>query len=419
VDGIPRSNQKPGVIGRQPMLEPVDDEYPPGHGEGHNSGMAAVVVAGIALKEVMQRNDIKGTLKLWPGIAEELLGTKAHYVREGYFDDVDATLFAHVSNDLSVSWGKASGTGVISMEFTFRGSPGHGASPELGRSALDAVELMAVAMEYRREHLPVQQRTHHVVTQGGDQPNVIPEIARVWYYLREDSYDEIMSMRAYAEKAAQAAAEMTETELLSVKVLGTAWPQHMNKPLAETAAANMDRIGMPEWSADDQAYAKAVQESAGNEARGLRSEASGVSGPPSVTTGGGSDDIGDISWKMPTITIRYPANIPSAGPSHTWWHALAMATPIAHKGTTTCAKVYVATVLDLLMKPEVLAEAKKYFDAEQGGQYKSLLGPDDTPATHLNRERMARWKPELEKLYYDPSKYESYLQQLDIPYPGV
>ncbi|MEV0720388.1 amidohydrolase [Asanoa sp. NPDC050611] len=420
IDGIPRASQKPGVIGRNPLVEPMGFDHAPGHGEGHNSGMAAVVASAIVLKELMQRNNIKGTLKVWPGVAEELLGSKAFYVRDGYFDDVDVTLFAHVSSGLSVDWGAGSGNGLLSLEYTFKGSPGHGASPHLGRSALDAVQLMTAGMEYRREHLPIQQRTHFIIPYGGDQPNVIPEIAKVWYYLREDTADEIIALRQLAEKIARAAAQMSDTELVKIQVLGAASPQHMNRPVAEAAAANMALVGMPNWSADDHTYARAVQEAAGSTPRGLSTEVDGLSGPipNQYRQGGGSDDIGDISWKMPTITIRFPANIPGGGPSHTWWQALSMATPIAHKGTTTCAKVYATTVLDLLLTPTLVQDAKAYFQAEQAGKYKPLIGPDDKPAIHLNRERMELWRPRLEKVYYNPSRYKTYLDQLGIAYPG-
>jgi aminobenzoyl-glutamate utilization protein B len=418
IDCIPRANQKPGVIGRDPIVEPMDFEHAPGHGEGHNSGMAAVIAGAIVLKDLMQRHNIDGTLKLWPGAAEELVGTKAYYVREGYFDDVDVTLFAHVSSDFSVSWGLEDANGLISIEYTFQGSPGHGASPWLGRSALDAVQLMNAAMEYRREHLRIQQRTHFVIPEGGDQPNVIPEIARTWYYLREDTYEELVQRREFAETVARAAAQMSETELVKMQVLGSAWPRHFNKPVAEVAAANMELVGMPDWSEDDQRYAKAVQEAAESDPTGLETEVEGLNGPPEIRVGGGSDDIGDISWNMPTITIRYPANIPDGGPSHTWWSALAMATPIAHKGTTACAKVYATTVLDLLLRPELVREAWAYFDEEQAGQYTPLIGPDDKPAIHLNRERMAKWRPRLEPFYYDPSRYDTYLEQLGIDYPS-
>lgn len=141
VDGIPRASQMPGVAYRQPMIEGA-----PGHGEGHNSGQAVNIVAALAVKEIMEREGLPGTIVLWPGIAEELLGTKAWYARDGLFKEVDAVLFTHVSNNLSVSWGNARGTGLVSVEYMFDGVAAHGAGdPWQGRSALDAVELMNVA----------------------------------------------------------------------------------------------------------------------------------------------------------------------------------------------------------------------------------------------------------------------------------
>ncbi len=417
IDGIPRTNQTPGMVGR----EPVVDLQAPGHGEGHNTGMAGVIAGALAAKDLMESNGIAGTLKVWPGVAEELLATKAYYVRAGFFDDVDVTLFSHVSGGLSTSWGPASGNGLVSVEYSFRGTPGHGGSPHQGRSALDAVQLMNAGMEYRREHLRINQRTHFVIPDGGDQPNVIPEFARVWYFLREETYDHIVELRDVADKAARAAAEMSDTELEGIKVLGSAHPQHMNRPVAEAAAANMELVGMPEWSDDDQAYAKAVQEAYGSEPTGLAEEVSGVSGPipKEYHSGGGSDDIGDISWNTPTITIRFPSNIPDAGPNHSWWAALASATPIAHKGATTCAKVYATTILDLLLRPELVSNAWDYFEKEQGSAYTPLIGPDDEPAIHLNRERQAMWRSRLEEFYYDPDQYDTYLEQLGVDYPST
>ena len=181
VDGIPRASQMPGVAYRQPMIEGA-----PGHGEGHNSGQAVNIVAALAVKEIMEREGLPGTIVLWPGIAEELLGTKAWYARDGLFQGVDAVLFTHVSNKLSVSWGSARGTGLVSVEYMFDGVAAHGAGdPWQGRSALDAVELMNVGWNFRREHLRPLQRSHYVISSGGDQPNVVPPYASVWYFIRE------------------------------------------------------------------------------------------------------------------------------------------------------------------------------------------------------------------------------------------
>jgi len=191
IDGIPQASQKPGVAFRDPIIEGA-----PGHGEGHNTGMPLNVVAALAVKRIMERDKLPGTLMLWPGVAEEQLASKAWYVRDGVFKDVDVTLFAHVSDNLRVSWGDVSpGTGLVSVEYTFEGETAHSAgAPWRGRSALDAVELMNTGWNYRREHLRLSQRSHYVVTDGGDQPNVVPRRASVWYFFRETDQPHIQEM---------------------------------------------------------------------------------------------------------------------------------------------------------------------------------------------------------------------------------
>jgi aminobenzoyl-glutamate utilization protein B len=420
IDGIPQASQKPGVAYRDPLVVGA-----PGHGEGHNSGQALIVTAALAVKKIMERENIGGTLKLWPGVAEEQLGAKAHLVRAGLFDDVDAVLYCHVGTGLGTSWGQGFGSGLVSVEFLFEGEAAHGAgSPWDGRSALDAVELMNVGWNYRREHLPPQQRSHYVITDGGDQPNVVPPTASVWYFFREVTYERIKNLWDVGEQIAAGAALMTDTEVRS-RVLGAAYPMHSNKPLAEAMHANITQVGMPEWSQDDQRMARAVQEMLGVEPSGLSTEVNtnlrgGPALPPNQLRGGPSDDIGDIMWTVPTVTLSFPANIPG-GPGHNWNKAIAMATPIAHKGVTAGAKAYATTVLDLLLTPSVLENAWDYFDTVQtvDHKYVSLLRPEDEPAIWLNRDIMDEFRPLLEPYYYDPSKYDTYLEQLGIEYPTV
>ena len=201
----------------------------PGHGEGHNSGVPLNIVAALAVKEIMEREKLPGTLLLWPGVAEELVAAKAWFVRDGLFKDVDITLFTHVGNNLDVSWGDGGGNGLVSIEYTFEGETAHSAgAPWRGRSALDAVELMNAGWNYRREHLRLTQRSHYVITNGGDQPNVVPRNASVWYYFRETDYPHIKELWDIGNKMAEGAALMTNTKWTS-RILGTAWPQHMNK----------------------------------------------------------------------------------------------------------------------------------------------------------------------------------------------
>ncbi len=419
IDGIPQASQKPGVAYRDPIVDGA-----PGHGEGHNSGVPVNIVAAIAVKRIMQRDTLPGTLVLWPGVAEELLATKAYYVRAGVFKDVDVVLYNHVGTNLTTNWGDSGGNGLVSVEYTFQGESAHsGQAPWRGRSAMDAVELMNVGWNFRREHLRIQQRSHYVVTNGGDQPNVVPRNASVWYYLRETSYPDIKRMWETADKIAQGAALMTDTSVSS-RMLGSAWPIHTNKVLAETVYANIKTVGLPKWTDADIALAKGVQRELNVPEIGLSTEIPQLRGreaiPDDEKRGGGSDDIGDISWNVPTVSLNFPANF-QAGPGHNWANAIAMATPIAHKGVVAGAKVQAMTMLDVLTRPEIVSQAWDYFRNVQtkDAKYTPLIRPQDTPAIWLNEETMAKYRPELRKYYYDPTKYKTYLDQLGIKYPTL
>ena len=255
IDGIPQGSQKPGVGYHDAIIEGA-----PGHGEGHNAGTPLNITAALATKRIMEREHLSGTLVLWPGIAEELLGGKAFFVRAGAFKDVDAVLFAHVSDYFGVSWGvPRNSTGLISVQYEFHGEPAHaGSAPWRGKSALDAVELMDIGWNFRREHLRVSQRSHNVIPNGGFQPNVVPETATTWYYLRETDYPHIKDLWAIGDNMAKGATLMTDTTVTS-RVLGSAWPSHMNKTVAETMYANIKTVGLPKWSADDERLARALQ----------------------------------------------------------------------------------------------------------------------------------------------------------------
>ncbi|HEY5691165.1 MAG TPA: peptidase dimerization domain-containing protein, partial [Cyclobacteriaceae bacterium] len=395
-------------------------EGAPGHGEGHNSGTPLNVAAALAVKEIMEREKLPGTLMVWPGIAEELVGTKAYYTRDGYFDNVDICLFTHVGSNLGVTYGPASGTGLISVEYTFEGESAHSAgAPWRGRSAADAVELMNIGWQYQREHLEPHQRSHSIITNGGDQPNVVPSKASIWYYFREMTYPNIMELYENGNRISEGAAMMTKTTVTR-RTLGSAWPRHFNKPVAEAMNENIKVVGLPTWSAEDQALAQAVQKEvkSRNDTTGLEYKLDEFKPPAKEPRSGGSDDIGDISWKVPTVTMRFPSNIPGL-PGHHWANAIAMATPIAHKGVVAGARVQAMTMIDLLTKPEIVKNAKDYFENEQKAkqQYKPMITKEDKPAIYLNAEIMKEYRPQLEKFYYDETKYGSYLEQLGIKYP--
>ena len=422
IDDIPQATQKPGVGYRDPLTAGA-----PGHGEGHNAGMPMNITAAIALKQIMEKEKLPGTIHLWPGVAEELMAGKSYLVRAGVFKDVDAVLFAHISSDMGVSYGQSNQAALISAQFNFAGSSAHAAgAPWSGRSALDAVELMNVAWNYRREHLPLQHRSHYVITDGGDQPNVVPPSATVWYYFREQDAPKVQALFALADTIARAAAMMTSTRYTGANIVGSGWSGHFNKVIAMTMNENIKAIGTPEWSEADQQLARGIQRELGQQPRGLGGGRGGRGGDlpapplPSTFQGGGSDDIGDVSWNVPTVTLRFPGNIPGL-PGHNWANAISMATPIAHKGATAGAKVQAMTVLDLLTKPSLVPQAWDYFRNVQTKdiKYYPLMRPEDQPPIWMNKTMMDKYRPEMRKFYYDPTKYKTYLEQLGIKYPTV
>ena len=415
LDGLPKASQKPGVAYREPLVEGA-----PGHGEGHNSGQALNITAALAVKELMEREKLPGTLEIWPGVAEELLGGKAHLVRAGVFKDVDAVLFSHVSDNLSTSWGAAQGTGMISVEYTFAGESAHAAlAPWRGRSALRAVELMNIGWDFRREQLRPQQRSHYVITNGGDQPNVIPSVASVWYFFRETDFENIVLNYATGNKISEAAAMMTDTKVTR-KVIGAAAPQHFNRPIAEAMQSNIEKVGLPKWSDEEQIFAKAVQRLTAGKEDGLSLTLKKFDAPVAEPESGPSDDIGTVSWEAPTVTLRYPANIPNL-PGHNWANAIAMATPIAHEGIVAGSKVMAMTIVDLLLRPDLVREAKTYFTDVQlkNNKVLPLLADTDEPQIQMNREVMERFRPEMRKFYYDAAKFDTYLEQLGVKFPAL
>ena len=417
IDDVLGVSQVPGVPNLKPLIEGA-----PGHGEGHNAGMPLVIAAAIAVKKVMEEKHIPGRLMLWPGVAEELLATKAYYVRDGLFKGVDACIFTHVSSDFSTGYGEMGNNGMVSVEYTFHGKTAHSAGmPWEGRSALDAVEVMDTAWNFRREHLPLTQRSHYIISNGGGQPNVVPDKASVWYYFRDRSFKAVRDLYTVGNEISEAAAKATGTTVTR-QTLGYAAPNFGNKPIAEAAYANIKAVGMPKWTAADQAFAKAAQEANHRKVSPLLSEVTPLSTPENrkPSMGGGSDDIGDIMWTVPTITIRFPSNIPNMI-GHNATSAIAMATPIAHKGALAGAKALAMTVLDLMTTPKLVADAKAYFTDVQlkTDTYDPIITASDKPAIWLNEKTMRLIRPDMEKYYYDPSKYDTYLDQLGIKYPTL
>src|SRR5437016_3335471 len=223
-----------------------------------------------------------------------------------------------------------------------------------------------------------------------------------------------MDMWRIGDNMAKAAAMMTDTTFTS-RLLGSAWPGYFSKPIAEAMQENIKKVGLPQWSEDDQTLAKALQRELKVPVRGLPTKVNelrpprgentntGEEGMNVGPTGGGSDDIGDVSWVVPTVTLRYPSNI-QAGPGHNWANAISMATPIAHKGVIVGAKVQALTMLDILLHPELVEKAWDYYNNVQTKttKYQTFLRPDDKPAIWLNKKTMEEYRPKMKPFYYDP-----------------
>jgi aminobenzoyl-glutamate utilization protein B len=366
----------------------------------------------------MEKYQLPGVLCVYPGVAEELIGSRTYMVLAGLFRNLDVMLSSHVAAEFATSYGP-SGTGLVSVEYTFRGRSAHAAtSPWSGRSALDGVELMNIGWNFRREHLRPEHRSHYVIVKGGDQPNVVPPEAKVWYFFREWDYEKIRALHEVGRRIADGAAMMTETTVTE-RVLSAAWSGHFNRPLAEALFANIKQVGMPAWSEADERLARAAQAELKVEVKGLSKEIPELKTPSDDKRSYGSDDIAEVSWNVPTVVLRFPANIPGMI-GHHWSSGISMATPIAHQGSTAGAKALALTALDLLFNPALVESAKAYFrEQTKETQWTSLIPEGASPPIDLNREKMERFRPQLNQLRYDPARYKSYLDQLGVEYPTV
>jgi len=406
-------SQMPGVLKHEPIVAGA-----PGHGEGHNTGVGGMVVAAIVLEDVMKKHNISGTIQVWPGIAEEVVGGKGYFAQAGVFKNVDAVLSTHVSSGLSTSYGRDQSTGMVSVIYSFNGKTAHaGGEPWLAHSALAAAEMFDTGIQYQRQFFKPGSRTHDVILNGGLEPNVVPDHTTVWYYFRANDPDVIHENYATGTRVAKDAADMFQTTTTN-RLIGAAYPGFDNKPLAEDMQKNMEAVGMPKWSQADITYAKNVQTWLHFPVVGLATAVSPISPPATDPHGGFSDDIGDVMWRVPTLRLMYPSNIPGV-PFHTWEAALAEATPIAHKGAVVDAKVLAMTALDLYLEPKLLEEAKNYFLTVQKAPetFHPFLTPEDKPDIHMYDAVMKEYRPLMAKFYYNPKKYKSYLDQLGVKYP--
>jgi len=347
----------------------------------------------------MEQNGIRGTIKFFGSPAEETIISRPYMVREGVFRDVDAVIDNHASSNFGTRWGVHENA-IISAIFTFRGKTAHSAgAPWSGRSALDAVELMNVATNYLREHLFYTYRMHYVILEGGEAPNVVPDKASVWYYVRNTDERIEETFRRVID-CAKGAALASGCELDTVTVLTGVHQKHANKGLAETIQRNIELTGLPQWTEKENNFAKALQKTLGAKETGYPEKLNALNGPAAIQTGGGSTDVGEVSLIAPTATLNFPGQIPG-GIGHHWSTVTAGYGSAAWKGLNAGAKVIAGTALDLLTDEKLLNEIKDEFtEYSKTHPYKSFLPDGAKPPLDLNRELMDKFRGEMMKAEY-------------------
>jgi len=391
-DALPMISQKGRVAKKDPVVEGA-----PGHGCGHNAMCTAAAAAAIAIKEAMVVHGIKGTIKVFGSPAEEIVASRPYMIRAGLFEGVDAVIDNHSSSGFGTGYG-VDGNALFSTIFTFKGKTAHAAgAPWVGRSALDAVEIMNVATNFLREHLPLSQRLHYVILEGGEAPNVVPDKASVWYYVR-NSDERLEAMYERVVNCAKAGALASGTELASMRVISAIHQRHASKAAAELIQKNIELVGMPAWSEEEQAFAKALQKELGAKEAGMPDKVDKLEAPVVGRdfVGGGSSDVGDVTLIAPTATITFPGAVPEAI-GHHWSNVACWYGSTAWKGLNAGAKAIAASAVDLLTKPDELAKLRKEFEEySKIHPYKPFLPADATPPNDLNKELMDKYRALLE-----------------------
>jgi aminobenzoyl-glutamate utilization protein B len=390
IDALPEGSQTPGSMQRKPLIAGA-----PGHMEGHNTHGAVAIGAAYALKRTMERYKLPGTIALSFGPAEEQLISRPFLVRAGYFKDADAAILIHIGDNLATGSGLQN-YAAISAKFTFHGKTAHGAvAPWEGRDALDAVELMSIGFDKLREHLRPTYRGHRTITMGGIQPNIIPDRAQIWWYIRDASGQAAKENFDKLVNISKGAALMTGTTV-DMEYVASAWPQLASRAIGQVIQDNITRVGMPQWSEEELRFAREFQTALGLKAVGLNTTPRAFGSRPQAFS---SNDSGDVTWNVPTGLLNFPASVPGVT-YHNWQAAVTPTSSIAHKGEVAGAKVLAASILDLLTSPELLQKSRAEFqEATRESPYFSLMPAEAKPPVDMNREMMEKYRPEMRKHY--------------------
>jgi len=348
-----------------------------GHGCGHHIFGTASVAAGIELKKLIEQKKISGTIKVFGCPAEEGGSGKVYMVRAGLFNDVDIVIHWHPASENQVTM--TSALANKSAKFRFYGLSAHAAAaPDKGRSALDGVEAMDYMVNMMREHVPQETRIHYVITSGGKAPNVVPDFAEVYYYVRHPKKDDVVSIFDRVAKAAEGAAMGTGTKV-DYEIIGGTHDLLLNRSLAEVMQVNLQKVGGVSYTPDEVEFAKKIQATFTYKLPAI--ETAGKISPikENEDAGGGSTDVGDVSYAVPTVGMTAATWVPGT-PAHSWQAVACGATDIGAKGMMVAAKTMTLTAIDIFTTPALIEKAKAEFIKDKGDyQYKALLG-DRKPA---------------------------------------
>ena len=367
----------PGV-GNEPVPERKAraDGVTSGHGCGHNIFGAASVGGAIALKQLMEKENLKGTLRLFGTPAEETIIGKVYMAKAGVFDGLDAVIEWHPGDDNEVR--NQTGRAMNSFEVEFFGQAAHGAAdPWNGRSALDAVELMDYGVNMMREHIEPAARIHYVIPNAGDAPNVVPEYAKVWYFVRDINRAAVDKLSARVLKIAEGAALATETTH-KVHLITGVHEYLLNRPMQEALQENLELVGAPEFAQQEQEFARSLQRSLNKQEKGFNDKIKPLPDEPGEVKGG-STDVAEVSWIVPTAGFAVTTAAADI-PWHSWAATACHGTRAGRKGAVVAAKVIAATGVDVLTRPALVQEAKAFFlKATDGKPYQSPIPANQKP----------------------------------------
>ena len=341
-----------------------------GHGCGHNLFGTGSISAGIAIKKLLAEGKLKGTIKVYGCPAEEGGDGKVYMVREGLFNDVDVVLHWHPDDHNTVTY--TSSLAIKTAKFRFYGTAAHASSaPDKGRSALDAVEAMDYMVNMMREHIPQESRIHYVITNGGKAPNVVPDFAEVFYYVRNPDRAIVDSLFQRVVKAADGAAIGTETKM-AFEIISGSHDLLINKTLATSMQSNLEKVGGVIYTDEEVLFGKQLQKSFLGKVPSIDSARSIM--PLYIEKNQGSTDVGDVSYVVPTVGLETATWVPGT-PAHSWQAVACSGNDIGIKGMMVAAKTMAFTAIDLFLNPSLVQKAKDEFTLSKGNyQYKPLLG---------------------------------------------